>query len=246
MSRRLLILACSQRKRPDPGLLPAIERYDGPQFQVLRKFVREYPDEGQPQGTYILSAKFGLIPADESIPNYDHKMTPKRAQALNVQVLDSISQILRDNVDCQGLFINLGESYWQALDGYERVIPSDLKIIISHGSQGRRQVELRDWLYSGLSEPPITPTTKVNGGKVRLRGIEIDYSPDQIYQLACVKLVEDPQGAASYHAWYVQIDDQQIAPKWLVSQLTGLPVGYFHSGEARRVLQQLGIEVRRV
>ncbi|MFN8458221.1 MAG: hypothetical protein U0401_26815 [Anaerolineae bacterium] len=31
-SKRLLILACSQRKRPDPGLLPAIERYDGGSF----------------------------------------------------------------------------------------------------------------------------------------------------------------------------------------------------------------------
>jgi len=32
---RLLILSCSQRKRPDSGLLPAIERYDGPVFRVV-------------------------------------------------------------------------------------------------------------------------------------------------------------------------------------------------------------------
>ena len=27
-SRYLLIISCSQRKRPDPKLLPALERYD--------------------------------------------------------------------------------------------------------------------------------------------------------------------------------------------------------------------------
>jgi len=39
--QRLLILSCSQRKRPDPSLLPAIERYNGPPFQVLRRYLRE-------------------------------------------------------------------------------------------------------------------------------------------------------------------------------------------------------------
>ena len=39
----MLILACSRRKRPDEGLLPAIERYDGPTFCVLRRFLREVP-----------------------------------------------------------------------------------------------------------------------------------------------------------------------------------------------------------
>lgn len=33
-SGRLLILACSQRKRPEPGLLPAIQRDAGPVFHI--------------------------------------------------------------------------------------------------------------------------------------------------------------------------------------------------------------------
>src|SRR5262245_4306372 len=37
----LLIMACSQRKRSEPNLLPAIERYDGVHFRVLRKAQRE-------------------------------------------------------------------------------------------------------------------------------------------------------------------------------------------------------------
>src|SRR5436305_3237505 len=40
-NNRVLILSCSQRKRLDFGLLPAIERYDGGHFRVLRKARRE-------------------------------------------------------------------------------------------------------------------------------------------------------------------------------------------------------------
>lgn len=34
--RRLVILACSATKRPDPGYIPARERYDGPLWRTLR------------------------------------------------------------------------------------------------------------------------------------------------------------------------------------------------------------------
>jgi hypothetical protein len=39
--RLLLIVSCSQRKRPDPGLLPALDRYDGGHFRILREAQRE-------------------------------------------------------------------------------------------------------------------------------------------------------------------------------------------------------------
>jgi hypothetical protein len=44
--------------------------------------------------------------------------------------------------------------------------------------------------------------------------------------------------------WYVAVGGQRVGPKWLVSQVTGLPVSAFHTDEARRVLQQLGVEVQ--
>ena len=58
----MLILACSRRKRLDEGLLPAIDRYDGSAFRVLRRFLRERP-AGAPD-VLILSAKHGLIAHD--------------------------------------------------------------------------------------------------------------------------------------------------------------------------------------
>jgi hypothetical protein len=42
----LLIVTCSQRKRSDRELLPALKRYDGIFFRILRKAQREgyWPD----------------------------------------------------------------------------------------------------------------------------------------------------------------------------------------------------------
>ncbi len=245
MAKRLLILSCSQRKRPDAGLLPAIERYDGPQFQVLRKFVREYPVEARSLNTYILSAKFGLIPASEPIPDYDHKMTPERASKLNSQVLPDFKQILQDQFYNE-LFIGLGKNYLSALAGYEQVIPANSRIIVSQGSQGRRQAELRDWLYSKLPGQPSNQTTESPGGKACIRGVEITLTPEQVLDEVRKLLGNGQNNSTSYHSWYIAVDDQRVAPKWLVSQLTGLPVGAFHTGDAKRVLQQLGIEVHKV
>jgi hypothetical protein len=240
MANRLLILACSQRKRSDPGLLPAIERYDGPQFQVLRKFCRELPDTRKELNLYVVSARFGLIRGSELIPAYDYKMTKGRAQTLCLQTLKKFKTIIEQG-SYDELFFNLGQSYLEVLSGYENLIPSRMKVFVAQGSVGRRQGELRDWLYKyGLLQ---APSAAIHQGEARLRGIEITLSRDEVLALARKKLNDNHQGAGNYQVWYVQVDEKRVAPKWLVSQLTGLPVSSFHSGEARRMLQQLGVEV---
>jgi hypothetical protein len=39
--KKLLLIACSNRKVRTRGLLPAIERYDGVTYRVIRKAMRE-------------------------------------------------------------------------------------------------------------------------------------------------------------------------------------------------------------
>ena len=79
--RSLRIVACSQRKRRDSGLLPAIERYDGLYFRVLRKARREgyWPAN---LDVLIVSAKYGLLELHTAIENYDLRMTPEQAMRL--------------------------------------------------------------------------------------------------------------------------------------------------------------------
>ena len=88
--KRLLNLSCSQRKRHDSGLLPAVERYDGPTFRLLRRYQAKSSDH---LDVYVLSVLLGLIHSEETIPNYDQKMTPQRALELRSQISEKMSKI---------------------------------------------------------------------------------------------------------------------------------------------------------
>jgi hypothetical protein len=84
--QRLLVISCSQRKTLGNGLVPAVDRYDGPAFRVLRKYLRELPDPGL--RVLILSAKFGLIEAERKLPYYDHRLTRQEALAMRPKVVE--------------------------------------------------------------------------------------------------------------------------------------------------------------
>ena len=238
---RLLILSCSQRKRSTQGLLPALERYDGPAYRVLNKFLRVHPSESKSLDVYILSAEFGLIPFNELIPNYDRRMTSQRVKELQQPTLSELKQIL-DSKQYECLFLSLGKDYLRVLTDYESLIPSNLNVVVSTGSIGYKLAELRNWLYDGVSESFGNQTKVVQRGKVYLRGVEIAFTPQQIMGIARTALTKE-QTVPKCQMWYVQVAGQQVPLKWLVNQLTGLPVSAFHTNEARRVLQQLGIEI---
>jgi hypothetical protein len=78
LEKKLLVLGCSQTKRDAPGLLPAIDRYDGSSYRVLRKFLRnrEWPRN---LSIAVLSARYGLVGGFTSIEDYDERMTPRKA-----------------------------------------------------------------------------------------------------------------------------------------------------------------------
>lgn len=146
---RLLILSCSQRKRADTGLLPAIERYDGPPYRVLRRYLRQRPDA--PPRTYILSAEFGLIPSDYPIPEYDRIMTRARAEELQPAVAETLRRIF-DGCETAPLSPNsvllcLGKDYRKALTGAPDELANLLPARFVEGGQGKKLTQLRDWLY---------------------------------------------------------------------------------------------------
>src|SRR5919109_2524824 len=94
MKRRLLILSCTERKNDAPELLPAMFRYDGPAFYVLRKFLREKEEVSKTLDVYIISAEYGFIRADFPITNYDRRMNLKRANELRQETLTKIRQVV--------------------------------------------------------------------------------------------------------------------------------------------------------
>lgn len=238
---RLLFLSCSQTKRPTKDKLPALERYDGPAFRVMNKFLRLHPSEKKSLDVYILSAKFGLISDSKRIPNYNLRMTAQQVNKWKDPTLNELKQILNDK-QYQEFFISMGKDYLSVLDGYESLISTNLNVTVSQGSMGRKLAELRNWLYEDTSKLIKNQTKIVNQGKTSIRGINIELTSEQVIKKISEALALE-QNIPKYQMWYVQVGDIQVPVKWIVKQLTGLPVSAFHSSEARRVLQRLGIEI---
>lgn len=78
-SDRLLVIQCSDTKRPGGGKMPAIDRYNGPLWQVLRK---ADPDGSRCQVAF-LSAYYGgpWCARDTRIATYDRKLDATQAAA---------------------------------------------------------------------------------------------------------------------------------------------------------------------
>lgn len=72
---------CSARKRPDPGLLPALARYDSAR---LREVARLAAADGA--RLLILSGRFGLLAAEAEIPWYDQRLAPGEVPAMVTRV----------------------------------------------------------------------------------------------------------------------------------------------------------------
>ncbi len=144
---RLLILACSQRKNPAASVLPAIDRYDGPAFRVLRKFLAETPADAP--AVLILSARYGLIDSATRIPDYDCRMSAGLAERLRPAVLKTLARVLRSG-GWRSVGLCVGMEYRAALDGMESLLPEDAQVEVIGGGQGRRLTGLRRWLRHEL------------------------------------------------------------------------------------------------
>ncbi|MEJ1936061.1 DUF6884 domain-containing protein [Nostoc sp. NIES-2111] len=243
---KLLIIGCSQRKRSDADPLPAITRYEGPPFFVLRRFLRQCASDLPSLDIYILSAEFGLISQNDLIPNYDHRMTAKRAQQLHSEVISKLENIAKARL-YQETFICVGRDYLPAINGYQTILPANTSIRIASGSMGGKLSQLYDWLYGKPPEircdqPKLLQCHK----KTQIRGISITLTAQQVLDVAYQALQIGNQEFTRFQSWYVAVGNHHVAPKWLVSQLTGLSVRDFTTKDALRFLSQLGIEVKRV
>lgn len=145
--RRLLILSCSQRKRLSHESLPAIHRYDGPLFHVLRRFLREATTQTRNLDIYILSAAFGLIPGDFPLPYYDQKMNATRAVELQPQVMKVFLELQQSNNYTSTLFV-LGKTYLKAFASGQDLMAHRTELRVADGPIGKKQAQLKKWLWS--------------------------------------------------------------------------------------------------
>ena len=148
-TQSMLIIACSQRKCLAPGLLPALERYDGVSYRLLRKARRE---DNLPQGldVLILSAKYGLIEASTPIAHYEQRMTRHRAIELHSQTLQVLQSYANQNI-FQDVYVDLGQDYALAIRGIEQLF-SKASVTYATGRIGERLSQLKTWLIEKSKE----------------------------------------------------------------------------------------------
>lgn len=75
----LICLACSGRKIKTLGEVPAIDRYNGPMWQTLRAALAEC---AAPPEIWVLSARYGFIPATTRIIDYDQTLNDRLADKM--------------------------------------------------------------------------------------------------------------------------------------------------------------------
>ena len=152
----LLILGCSNKKIESSGQIPALEVYDGPNYRVLRKFLRE---NGWPPGLMIkiISAKYEIIDATKLIEPYDERLDKETAQKMRPKV----RQILKEVGLPISVFINLGKDYLPAISCITTLFGSD-KIIYAEGGIGRKQQAMKNWLYNLPNSTAAVPIQGAN------------------------------------------------------------------------------------
>lgn len=145
-SRYLLLLACSERKSTQTGLVRAIDLYDGVNYQVLHKAQRQgyYPTTLH---VLIVSAKYGLLDPETLIEHYDQRMTEERAQALQQQVGAALDAVLRAH-HFDEVFVNMGQSYLLAVTTSQELayLREQGRVRYASGGIGVRMMQMKNWL----------------------------------------------------------------------------------------------------
>jgi len=243
---RKLVLSCSKRKTNHEGLIPAIERYDGISFRLLRRYLKNSTEK---LDVYILSAEFGLISHSEKIPVYERKMNQLRAQELKETISLQVKKLIfpKLNLNKNYWFINLGNPYQSAFcEGTDYIESVSTNVKFASGSSGKRLAEMYDWLYG--EDSPLRNSKSLNRKSkiIYFRGKKINLTQAEIIKIARQNLKNADKSAFAFQSWFVEIDEKRVSPKWLVSKLTGLPVSSFHSDESRKLLHNSGVNVIRL
>lgn len=145
-----MVLSCSDTKRTVTGTLPAVDRYDGPYYRVLRTFLRthKWPKD---LSVAVLSAKHGLMGAMTPVENYNTRMTPTRAQRLSAGVGKTLEGWHRQHAQ---LHLVLGEDYAPAIEAAARHLWKPRQVAWAPGPIGLKQRYVKQQLEASAEFAP--------------------------------------------------------------------------------------------
>ena len=159
MRKKLLILGCADRKRSSEGLLPALDRYDGPAYRVLRRFLRDHqwPED---VSIAVLSAKYGLFGILKGIRQYDQKMDPSTARA---RAFECSTVLEKWGASHRSVHVSLGKDYMPAVQpGLNRL---GIEFEIFPGGIGAKLRQLKAFLNDSSPQPRINSNPEGGTGQ---------------------------------------------------------------------------------
>ena len=142
MNKQLLILGCSQTKRDCNGRLPALDRYDGPPYRVIRKFLRDHQWPSD-LSIAILSAEHGLFGSLKCIEYYDERMNPSIAEKNAKKYSDILRKWAPEH---HTVHLSVGKDYLNALQ--PALTSSDIKQKVFQGGIGQKMSQIKTLLNS--------------------------------------------------------------------------------------------------
>ncbi len=161
VQRKLVIVSASFKRRRLPNEpIPALERFDGVSFRVLRKYLRE----GKLKNTdvAIVSLEHGILLSNDAIlydkptlsrgtkgsgtwqsdPGFDNEQTEK----LRYGNLSQLRSII-DRGKYAEIYVNLGRKFMTLVDGFEKMTDSPVVYATGKG-MGPKAQHMKNWILA--------------------------------------------------------------------------------------------------
>jgi cytoplasmic iron level regulating protein YaaA (DUF328/UPF0246 family) len=144
---RAIIVAASQRRVEEPkDPIPAIDRFKGVYFRILKKYLRS----GKLSNTDILivSQDFGVVRSKDKVPYRKptnkldfHKEFVEKARKANLKTL---GRIFREK-NYNEVYVNVGKEFYKLIEGFESL--ASAKIIHASGpGLGPKAKHMKNWI----------------------------------------------------------------------------------------------------
>lgn len=237
--RRLLFLNCSARKRASPEALAALDRYDGPTFRTVRRYLKKTRDSEL--RLLVLSARYGFISGDERIPNYDETLTAERVKAICCSLVVPVHACLAE-FQPTAIASCLSSGYARAASSALAAAGEAARVSVFSGPPGVVSARLHDWLWGSA---PHLNMRRARGAGVQFCGRTLDLSRAEVRELVKQAFNSNPRGSRPT-TWAVEIDGLSLSPKWVMHVVADVPLSEFATGAARGALATMGWETRRV
>jgi len=147
--RKLIIVTTSYRVNDEKSPIPAIERYDGVYFRLLKKYKRE--GKLRNVDILILSERDGLIWASKRMPYYKPRgiigalsLDEKSIERLRKENIETLEKTAKRYTEA---YVNVGRQYMKLIEGIEN-LPFP-KITYSKGNGlGAKAAHMKNWIIS--------------------------------------------------------------------------------------------------